>query len=235
MAFSTGRTVEHALRHLDPSGFARNIDLYSTVILLNAVGAFRDPSSVVDSAAALFGVGKSTSHVLRVCGLADAQVQPADELALRRVAAELLALALKADVIVGSVRPWDWFGADTEFSSVAQGRTQPFNTLFKGSDSRVNRAFAKANVVAVHQMIPLDADGRDVSGDLIDILGEPMAEIIRPTTESLAAAAASASQQVILAASHERKALSVLAILAGGLCNGLVADAELAHAVTALR
>jgi hypothetical protein len=230
LALATGKTLEYALQQLDPEAFTRKLELYSTVIVVNADGGYRDPSAMVDVAAAALGTERSCSHILRACGVDGTVGIDAGAATLTALAAELLGHAMRADVLVSSVRPVGWYGQE-ELDVAPVGRTLPFTALFDRPPAEVARGFDAAGVVAVHQMIPLDHEGSDVSGALMASLGEPSATIVRPTVEALRAAAESSRQQVVLAASHERKRDSVLAVLRGALCNSLVVDAELAHAL----
>ena len=161
LSLSTGRTVERALEQLDTSWFRNPIDLFSTVVVLNAVGDFRDPSSMVDSAATLFGVGRSTSHVVRVCGIDESEYD-IDLEPLEALARALISKACSADAIISSVRPFDWLGREGDDSETARGRTQPYHLLFPGSAKRIRAAFEEAGVVAISHMIPLNEAGDDV-------------------------------------------------------------------------
>jgi DNA-binding transcriptional regulator LsrR (DeoR family) len=230
IALATGMTVEYALKHLDPSAFSRRAELYSTVIVLNAQGGYRDPSAMVDVASSVLGTERSRAHVLRACGL-DGMLGAGGEMdALITLAKELLRRAVNADVLLSSVRPVDWYGHEGE-ARAPIGRTLPFTEMFSRSAEDVARGFEKAGVVAIHQMIPLNATGEDAGDALAEALGEPRATVVRPTVDELKAAAKSGKQQVIVAASHERKLPSVLAVLNGSLCNTLVVDAALARAL----
>jgi hypothetical protein len=230
ISLATGMTVEYALKHLDGSAFSRRAELYSTVIVLNAQGSYRDPSAMVDVASSVLGTARSRAHVLRACGL-DGMLGTGDGIdALSRLAEELLRRAVNAEIVVSSVRPVDWYGHEGD-AKAPIGRTLPFTEMFLRSAEDVARGFEKAGVVAIHQMIPLNAEGEDASDALVEVLGEPKAMVVRPTVEDLRAAAKSGRQQVIVAASHERKVPSVLAVLNGALCNALVVDAALAHAL----
>jgi hypothetical protein len=229
LALSTGMTVEYAIKQLDPLAFSRQVGLYSTVIVLNSRGNYRDPSAMLDVASGVLGAEKGRSCVLRASGLDDLLEGDDESMsALATVARRLLAEALAADVIVGSVRPADWYGHE-ESVEVPVGRTLPYTDVFGVSEGEVTRALSAAGVVGIHQMIPLDCDGRDASDAIRKSLGEPSADIVRPGTDALATAAASRGQHVVLAASHARKAESVLAVLRGRLCNALVVDAALAR------
>lgn len=227
LALSTGMTVEYAVKQLDPAAFHRRLSLYSTVIVLNSSGDYRDPSAMVDVAAAVLGTRKARARVLRASGLDDLLEEGKRLSALTAIARRLLDQALDADVIVGSVRPGDWYGHDGS-SEVPRGRTLPFTDAFDASPSEVTQALTAAGVVGIHQMIPLTENGEDATAALTAILGKPTARIVRPAVEELIQGATSSTQRVVLAASHVRKAKSVRAVLRGGLCNSLVIDVSLA-------
>jgi len=227
LALSTGMTIEYALRQLDPAAFSKNLNIYSTIIVLDSRGDYRDPSAMLDVAASVLGAEKGRVHILRASGLGDLLEHGATIRALTTVAKRLRDRALAADIIVASVRPGDWYGHQGPVK-VPLGRTLPFTDVFDASASDVTQALVTAGVVGIHQMIPLTSDGKDATGAITAILGVPTAKIVRPGTAELAAAAASRRQHVVLAASHARKAQSVLAVLSGRLCNALLVDAALA-------
>lgn len=228
ISLSTGRTVEYACDRLDMRHCRHIVALYSTIVLLNGTGAFRDPISVVDVMASKFPIGRCVAHGIRISGLDSENIAPEAMDILRTTAANLVEEAVHADLLVGSVRPPEWFGSESNRSHYVQGRTQPFNMLFRAAPRIVQKAFEDAGVVAVHQMIPLNQDGEDVSQELVGRLGEPIAEVFRPTTSQLREASQS-DHLVVLPASHRAKAQSVLAVLRGRLCNTLVIDYDLAE------
>lgn len=229
LAISTGRTVEHAIGSLDADSFSKTVSLFSTVLLLHGDGGFRDSSSLVDMLAARFDIGKSRSHVFRLGGLKDNAVAEAMKEPLRTLAESLVESALNADVIFGSVRPWNWFGSDGDSPARIRGRTQPFDRLFSGTVAARERAFREAGVVAIHQMIPLNERGEDMQAQLQDRLGGMQAEVYRPSIDRLREAASNSRQLVLVAASHRNKTAGVRAMAQAGLCSALVIDNEIAQ------
>lgn len=228
IAVSTGRTVEHAIQAIDADRFTkRPVDLYSTVLVLHSTGAFRDSSSLVDLLASRFNIGRSRSHIFRLGGLGDNRLADSIREPIQELALSLVDAALNADIIFGSVRPWDWFGVDSNSTEALRGRTQPFDRLFKAADTARARAFRDLGVVAIHQMIPLDRDGNDVQPALAARLGDPQADVYRPSVEQLREAA-HGRRAVIVAAAHRNKVEGVRAVAAAGLCNTLIIDREIA-------
>lgn len=226
IALSTGRTVEYATLQVDASYFTRVPTLYSTVTLLNSKGAFRDPCAIVDQLAGRFQINRCRAKLLRISGFPES-LSPSDHQTVSKLARSLTAEAVQADMIVSSVRPWDWYGLEAAYEKAAQGRTQPFTALFKGNQARIGAAMRRAKVAAIHQMIPLNSLGEDVSEKLVAELGVSDVAVFRPSTEELQQAAGG-RQTVVLAATAAQKSDAVRAVLRGKLCNTLIIDFDLA-------
>jgi hypothetical protein len=229
----TGRTVEYAAQVLDTAGFSEKVGLYSTIVLVNGQGAFRDPTSIVDILGSRFPFDRCRLHLLRLSGLPTSAETETVFSSISRLATGLVDEALRSDIVVASVRPWDWYGMEAGLARGASGRTQPFNLLFSGDPVEVGRVFGEVGVVGIHQMIPLNEAGEDVSDALVRRLGPYEAAVFRPSVEGLASAAGGAGI-VLLAASHRNKAKSVRAVVRANLCNALLLDLDLARELLAI-
>ena len=111
-------------------------------------------------------------------------------------------------------------------------RTIPVQSVPGLSERKTSEILERAGVVAVHQMILLDAAGRDVvsmlSGEPLFALFDKL--ICRPSLQQLKKAAKS-TRKLITVASKVEKLPSIKAILNAKICNVLILDEALATAL----
>lgn len=237
LAISTGETMEALATSLDTDVFTNTISVSPTTILLAGQRGFKDPSHVAQVLLSRFKPNRAMGLALRLPDeeylaaiMPDVDAQARAELfrAVGEIAKAQIQRAVQSDVVVASVRPPDWFGG----GEMPDERTLPIQWIPGADPKETYEAMHAAGVVAIHQLIPLDEGGNDVTGPCID---QPVFQKLsslteRPTTTQLASAASGAGKVITVACKRE-KAESVRALLTGKLCNVLVVDDGLALAL----
>jgi DNA-binding transcriptional regulator LsrR (DeoR family) len=234
LAMSTGETVDAVATSLDTSVFRNRLRILPTIVLLAGPRGFNDPSHVSQTLVSRFQQGRAEGVPLRLPDeeylsllfeKQTAKERNALAQAVRSIGKAQVAQAVESDVIVASVRPCDWFGG----KEMPLIRTIPVQAVPGISIQKMNTLLKRAGVVAVHQMILLDQDGRDVVSMLIkEQVFETLNNLVcRPSLYQLKKAAKS-TRKVITVASKAEKLSSIKAVLTAKVSNILILDEPLA-------
>lgn len=220
LTLGTGRTIESVAAELWPTMFTNTIRIRSSIVIAGDSLGYAEPARIVDSAVAQLGEGRALATTMRLPSIED--MDPTGAAALSELADQYLQAALGADVILGSARPFDWFGGETLY-----GRTIPFDRQFRATRAQLESTMRELEVAAIHHMAVVNQAGEDVTEVVRTRLTESNWTPIHPRVSDLALAAGSRRRVVVVAAGAE-KSDAVRALLHAGALNTLIVDHDLA-------
>lgn len=234
LAIGTGETMAALAESLDTTSFAKPVTVFSTLVMMAAPSEYRDPSHIVQKLVGRFPPGRARCFSLRLPGEAylrdlfegqRSKGAATTAAGLRRIGRKHVVGAMKADVIIGSARPENWFGG----GDIPKGRSVPFQMLWPGREDEIEEMLVHEKAIAIHHMIPLDREGGDIMErtTVQRAWGDFGKLVQRPSVSDLRQAADSPNRVVIVGARQE-KAESISTILGAGLANVAIIDDEIA-------
>jgi hypothetical protein len=249
IALSTGETMESFVDSIDTSVFRERLTILSTIVLRIGYREYKSPLHLVQTFVSRFRKKRAEYAALQlpdddyIKEIFSTGTNKIPELSqsIRTIGEAYIGKALESDVIISSLRPFDWYGqknAPEDFPDQEDipdhSRTIPIQKVSKLPIKKINVLFRKTGVTCIYTMIPLDKEGNDVlekkDKDAKELSKALNPYICRPKISQLKSAAAS-KRKVICVAAHPKKLNSLKSVLERKLCNTLIIDETLAEAL----